>query len=199
MKEPLRKYLETELPSRFLLIACGLPSTGKSSATRMAAELIGYPLLRTDLIRRELLKNEDIFDESVASDMDKRMAVYQEMFRRADEVLKTGRGVLLDATFITQSLRKRAADIALRHALPLIILETVCPDNVAIKRILSRTREDYQSNALTEQAYLSNKSMFEQVDLDDLKKSFPSLGITHIVVDTRKDFPDWYVIKVDKK
>ena len=49
----------------------------------------------------EVLKNEDIFDEKVASDMDKRVMVYDEMFRLADESLKKGDGVILDATFIT--------------------------------------------------------------------------------------------------
>ena len=195
LKEPLRNYIATRLGSGFLLIACGLPSSGKSAATRLVAELTGYPILRTDLIRRELLKSEDVFDETAASNMEKRTIVYEEMFKYADKILRSSQGLVLDATFITQSLRKRAAEIAVRHNLSLIILETVCPEEVALKRIRTRTRESSESNALTEQAYFNNKRLFEEVDLDDLKKSFPTLTITHLVVDTGREFPDWYVVK----
>ena len=200
MKEPFRKFIGAELGAGFLLIACGLPGTWKTETTEEVAKIKGYPLLRSDLIRLEVLKDEDIFDEKVASNMDKRTMVYDEMFRRADEALKKSHGVILDATFITQSLRKRAAAIAAKHNLRFVILQTDCPQEVSIRRILSRTKEDYVSNALTEQAYLNNKKRFEAVDLNDLKGLYPNLSITHLIVDTRHDPPeDWYIIGVEKK
>ena len=200
MKEPFVKFIETELGSGFLLIACGLPGTWKTETTEEVSRLKGYPLLRTDLIRLGVLKNEDIFDEKVAANMDKRTMVYDEMFRQADECLEKSNGVILDATFITQSLRKRAAAIAAKHRKTFIILQTDCPQEVSIRRILSRTKEDYVSNALTEQAYLNNKKRFEAVDLDDLKGLYPHLSIIHLLVDTRQDSPeDWYIISMEKK
>jgi len=200
MKEPFKKFIQTELPSGFLLIACGLPGTWKTETTEEVSKIKGYPLLRNDLIRLEVLKNEDIFDEKVASNMDKRMIVYEEMFKQADETLEKNDGVILDATFITQSLRKHAAAIAAKYALTFIILETDCPQDVAIRRILSRTKDDYVSNALTEQAYLGNKKKFEEVDLNDLRGSYPNLNIIHLIVDTRYDPPkDWYIIGVEEK
>ena len=200
MKEPFKKFIQTELPSGFLLIACGLPGTWKTETTEEVSKIKGYPLLRNDLIRLEVLKNEDIFDEKVASNMDKRMIVYEEMFKQADETLEKNDGVILDATFITQSLRRYAAAIAAKYALTFIILETDCPQDVAIRRILSRTKDDYVSNALTEQAYLDNKKKFEEVDLNDLKGSYPNLNIIHLIVDTRYDPPeDWYIIGVEEK
>ena len=200
LREPFVKFVETELGSGFLLIACGLPGTWKTETTEEVARLKGYHLLRSDLIRLEVLKNEDIFDEKVASSMDKRTMVYDEMFRQADEVLDKSDGVILDATFVTQSLRKRAAAIAAKHNLSFVILQTDCPQEVSIRRILERTKEDYVSNALTEQAYLNNKKRFEAVDLNDLKDSYPNLGITHLIVDTQYDSPeDWYIIGVEKR
>ncbi|MFQ5996914.1 MAG: AAA family ATPase [Dehalococcoidales bacterium] len=200
MKEPFRKFIETELGSGFLLIACGLPGTWKTETTEEVAKITGYPLLRSDLIRLEVLKDEDIFDEKVAANMEKRTMVYDEMFRRAEESLGRGGGVILDATFITQSLRRRAAAIAAKHKLRFVILQTDCPQEVAIGRILKRTKEDYESNALTEQAYHNNKKRFEEVDLNDLKNLYPNLEITHLIVDTRHDPPeDWYITGVAKK
>ena len=200
LKKPFVKFVEARLGSGFLLIACGLPGTWKTETTEEVAKIKGYPLLRSDLIRLEVLKNEDIFDEKVASNMDKRLMVYEEMFRQADECLKKGVGVILDATFITQSLRRRAAAIAVKHNRTFVILQTDCPQEVAIRRILRRTKEDYESNALTEQAYLNNKKRFERVDLNDLKALYPNLNIIHLIADTQHDPPeDWYIINIKKK
>jgi predicted kinase len=200
LRKPFVRFVEKELGTGFLLIVCGLPGTWKTETTEEVSKIKGYPLLRTDLIRLEVLKNEDIFDEKVASDMNKRTTVYDEMFARAEEILKKGDGVILDATFVTQSLRRRAAAIAAKHNLTFIIMQTDCPQEVAIARILKRTKEDYESNALTEEAYLNNKKKFEEVNLDDLKGLYPNLNIIHFIVDTRNDLPeDWYIINVQKK
>ena len=200
MKEPFIKFVETELWTGFLLIACGLPGTWKTETTEEVARIKDYPLLRSDLIRLEVLKGEDIFDEKVASSMDKRTMVYDEMFRQADEILNKSDGVILDATFVTQSLRKRAAEIATKHNLTFVILQTDCPQEVSIRRILSRTKENYESNALTEEAYLNNKKRFEVVDSGDLKGLYPNLNIIHLIVNTRHDSPeDWYVIGAEKR
>jgi predicted kinase len=195
MKEPFVDFMKTELVPETLLIACGLPGSYKTETTEVIAELKGYKILRTDLIRLEVLKNEDIFDERVASNMKKRGLVYEKMFSWADELAGKGEGVILDATFIAQALRSRAAEIAARHSKVFVIQQTQCPQEVSLRRISERTREDYQSNALTEQAYLNNKKRFQPVDLEDLKGLYPSLSIMHLLVDTTSDLVDeWCVI-----
>ena len=200
MREPFARFVRSKLGSGVLLITCGLPGTWKTETSEEISRIKGYPILRSDLIRLEGLKNEDIFDEKVASDMSKRTMVYDETFRRADEVLKKGDSIIIDATFVTQSLRRRAAEIAAKHDKTFIILETHCPQEVAIARIVRRTQEDYQSNALTEQAYLNNKRKFEEVDVDDLKRLYPTLEIIHLTVDTQYDPPEeWYVIGMEKR
>ena len=200
MKKPFGEFVERELGAGLLLITCGLPGTWKTETAQEISRIKGCPILRSDLIRLEVLRNEDIFDEKVASDMSKRTMVYDETFRRADEALEKGDSVILDATFITQSLRRRAAEIAARHSKTFVILQTHCPQEVSIARILRRTKEAYQSNALTEQAYLNNKKKFEEVDLDDLKRLHPSLNLIHLTVDTQYDLPeDWYVIGVEER
>ena len=199
MKEPFAKFIESELGADILLITCGLPGTWKTETSEEISKIKGYPILRSDLIRLEVLKGEDIFDEKVASNMDKRMMVYDETFRRADETLRKDDSVILDATFITQSLRRRAAAIAAKHNKTFVILQTYCPQEVAIARILRRTKGDYESNALTEQAYLNNKKKFEEVDLDDLKRLNTELNIIHLTVDTQYNPPeDWYIICTEK-
>jgi predicted kinase len=200
LKEPFAEFVKTNLGPKTLLITCGLPATWKTETSAEVAEIKGYPILRSDLIRLEVLKGEDVFDVKVAGNMNKRLSVYDEMFRRADEAAGKGGGLILDATFVTQDLRRRAAEIAAKHGLTFVVLETSCPQEVSVARIQKRTKEKYESNALTVEAYLANKRKFEPVDLDDLKKLYPTLKIVDLTVDTCHDSPeDWYIIGMEKR
>jgi len=195
MREPFKDFVEQNIGHDAVLIACGLPATNKTETTEIIARIKGYTMLRTDIIRREVLRDEDIFDEKVAANMDKRTLVYNKMFSLADVYASQGTGVILDATFITQTLRKRAAEVAARNNKTFIIQETQCPEAYSLQKISKRTKENYESNALTEQAYLNNKKRFEPVDVDDLKKSYPDLHIIHLLIDTASDSEDeWFVI-----
>ncbi len=195
MREPFAEFVKAKLNPDILLITCGLPGTWKTETSQEISKIKGYPILRTDLIRLEVLKNEDVFDEKVASNMSKRQLVYDEMFRQAENLAQKGKGVILDATFVTQKLRRRAAEIAAKNKIPFVILQTSCSEDASITRILRRTKQNYESNALTKQAYLNNKKRFETVDLDDLKQRHSGLDIIHLTVDTECDNPDdWYII-----
>ena len=200
MRESFAEFVRTKLGPGTLLITCGLPGTWKTETSHEISKIKGYRVLRTDLIRLEVFKKEDVFDEKVASSMSKRELVYNEMFRRADDLAQKSEGIILDATFVTQKLRRRAAEIAAKHNMTFVILQTHCSEQVSIARILRRTRENYESNAITRQAYFNNKKKFEPVDLDDLKKRHPQLEIVCLTVDTEYDSPeDWYMIGMEKK
>jgi uncharacterized protein len=201
MKEPFASFVKRELGPRTLLITCGLPASYKTETAEEVSKIKGYPILRSDLIRLEVLKNEDIFDVKVAGNMNKRLSVYDEVFRRADELAAKGKGgLILDATFVAQELRRRSAEIAAKNNMTFVILQTSCPQEVSLSRIKKRTKEKYESNALTEEAYLANKNKFEPVDIDDLKKKYPTLKVTHLTVDTCRDETDqWFVVGMEKK
>ena len=195
MREAFVDFIKKELEPETVLIACGLPASYKTETTEVVAKIKSYKILRSDLIRREVLKNEDIFDEKVASNMKKRTLVYDEMFRMADESAAEGEGIILDATFVTQTLRRRAAEVAAKHGMKLVIQQTQCPKEVSLRRISQRTKENYESNALTEQAYTNNVKKFEAVDLKDLKGLYPDLNIVHLLVDTTSNLTkEWFVI-----
>ena len=201
MKEAFASFVEKKLEPRTLLITCGLPASYKTETAEEIAKIKGYPILRSDLIRLEVLKNEDIFDAKVAGNMNKRMSVYDEVFRRADELAaKSNGGMILDATFVAQGLRERAAEIAAKNNMTFVILQTSCPQEVSIARIMKRTKEKYESNALTEEAYLANKNKFEAVDIDAIKKKYPNLKITHLTVDTcHNEMDQWFIIGEEKR
>ena len=101
---------------------------------------------------------------------------------------------------MNQALRRRAAEVAAAHGRTFIIQQTHCTEEYSLDKISKRSKENYESNALTDQAYFNNKAKFEVVDLEDLKADFPSLKISHLTVDTNSDFEeDWFVIdRVDR-
>jgi hypothetical protein len=97
-------------------------------------------------------------------------------------------------------LRSRAAKLAQGASKPLVIAECVCTEKTSIKRILKRTKENYESNALTRQAYLNNKKIFEPVDVDELKRSYTDLPIIQLIIDTEFDDPPrWRVTAIEKR
>jgi predicted kinase len=200
MKKSFLKYAKEELGDDFLLITTGLPATWKTETGDEVVKIKQCPMLRSDIIRLEVLKGQDVFDEKVAGNMNNRLSVYDEVFRRANETLKQSRCAILDATFITQELRKRAAEIAAKNKKTLVILQTQCPKKVSLSRISKRTKENYESNAITEQAYLNNVSRFEPVDLEDIKRSSPSLSIIHLTVDTSQGEQNkLYLVGIEKR
>ena len=201
MKEPFAKFIKANLEAKTLLITCGLPGTWKTETAEEVSKIKGYPILRSDIIRLEVLKNEDVFDPKVAGNMNKRMSVYDEVFRRADDLAgKNDTGIILDATFVTQELRIRAAEVAAKHNMNFVVMQTSCPQEVSVARIERRTKEKYESNALTVDAYLANKKKFEPVDIEAVKKSYPNLNIIHLTVDTCRDnVEDWHIIGIEKR
>jgi len=160
-----------------------------------------FQILRSDMIRVEVLKGQDIFDNKVASDPDRRKKVYEEMFKRAEKALKdTQDGLILDATFFTQELRSRAAELAEKAGRAFVIAECACTEEKSLERISKRTKENYESNALTKEAYLNNRALFQPIDAAELKKRFKRLPIIYLTIDTEhNEAADWKIKKIEKR
>ncbi len=201
MSKTFLEVIESEVPNNSVLISVGLPGSWKSPVTEEIAKMKGFQILRSDMIRLEVLKGEDVFDNKVASDPNRRKKVYEEMFRRAESTLKKDpSGLILDATFFTQELRERAAELADKFHRTFVIAECVCTEEKSIERILKRTKDNYESNALTREAYLNNKALFETVDVNDLKRKLRTLPMVHLTIDTEQDtLPGWRIKKIEKR
>jgi len=201
MGKDFKEVIQSEVPRGSLLISVGLPGSWKSPVTEEIAKIKGFQILRSDMIRLEVLRGQDVFDNKVASSPENRNRVYEEMFRQAENALQTSEGgLILDATFFTQELRSRAAELALKAGRAFVIAECVCTEERSIERILKRTKDQYESNALTREAYLNNKTIFQPVDIENLKKKFVPLPILHVVIDTEYNtLPDWKIRKIEKR
>jgi predicted kinase len=200
MERSFTEVIQSEIPKDCVLISVGLPGSWKSPVTEEISKTKGFQILRSDIIRLEVLKGLDVFDSKVASNPENRKKVYDEMFRQAAEALKMStQGLILDATFFTQDLRSRAAELAQKANRTFVIAECVCTEEKSIERILKRTKENYESNALTREAYLNNKALFQPVDIKDLKRKFKKVPMIHLTIDTEyNSLPDWKVKRIEK-
>jgi predicted kinase len=100
---------------------------------------LGIPVIGSDRTRKSLAgvgATEPAPAEAYAPAFTGR--TFDEMFRRADVVLGSDRGVILDATFRGRDLRLRARELARRHGRPFRFVEAVCDDATLRARLRAR-------------------------------------------------------------
>ncbi|MGW0161049.1 bifunctional aminoglycoside phosphotransferase/ATP-binding protein [Mycobacterium sp. NPDC003323] len=138
-----------------LIIVGGGPGTGKSTLSRRLADEIGAQVLSTDDIRRELQERGRISGStgSLQSGLytrDNVDRVYDEVCRRAQQVLAGGDTVILDGTW--RSARHRAAARAIAEDLTVPVVEFVCTTSLDEAKSRIARRGPTSSDATTEMA-----------------------------------------------
>ena len=123
-----------------LLVARGLMGSGKSTLAAAVSDALGLSALGTDAIRRELYPAPSqpaayAAGIYVAAD---RQRVYEELFARAERLLAAGSSVVLDGTFLTNALRRKAVDAARAAGAVPLIVTCICPEAVAMERMKKR-------------------------------------------------------------
>lgn len=120
-----------------LVVAGGLPGTGKSTVTRELARRGEFDVLRSDVVRRELPALVAA-DPGVRYSAAGRAAVYRSMLHRAGKAMGLGRSVILDASWAARDDRRDAANLAAACGAELVQLCCVAPTSVTQQRIRDR-------------------------------------------------------------
>jgi predicted kinase len=77
-------------------------------------------------------------------------AVYGELWRLAETVVRSGRPVVIDASFRTVAMRDAARELAQRCGVPFVLVECVAPRDLTMERLAAREkREGHESDART--------------------------------------------------
>ncbi|RAK58809.1 gluconate kinase [Phenylobacterium hankyongense] len=144
-----RAYVEAGIahlspPPPVLVAVGGLSGTGKSSFARAVAPGLGASpgavVLRTDEIRKRLLNvppGERLPDSAYAPQFYRRS--YDTLLANAGALLKAGRAVVLDATFIDPELRARVEQLARACGVPFHGVWLDAPVPVLEARVAART------------------------------------------------------------
>lgn len=125
----------------FLVAMTGLSGTGKSTVAASVARATGADLVSSDVARKALAGVTGPAVSAVGEGLysaEWNERTYELLMARAEESLRADRPVVLDATFLDDRWRGRAADLASAASVELVLVETVCDEPVAAARIAAR-------------------------------------------------------------
>lgn len=141
-----------------LVVMCGLPGTGKSSAAEPIARALRAEWLRSDEVRREGPGSAAAADRYAPGEVER---VYAEMARRAGQAMAAGRSVVADATYSTQARRAAMIAAAEEARAACVVVWITAPDDVVRERIEARRREGQDPSEANFSVYLAAKERFE--------------------------------------
>jgi predicted kinase len=127
-----------------LVLAGGLPGTGKTTLADALADHLGFTVLSSDRIRKELAGvaaeqrcaapwRAGIYSAARTE------RVYSELLRRAGQLLALGESVIADASFVSPAQRAAAAATAAAAHADLVQLRCTAPAEVTGQRLAART------------------------------------------------------------
>lgn len=123
------------------VVAVGGPiASGKTTLAEALAERDGMAHVSADATRKHLggLAHDERGDEALYTDAFTEHTM-NELLRRADQVLLSGRGVVIDTTFRSRSLRERAHALADKHRAAFLMVECRVPEDLQRERLRART------------------------------------------------------------
>ncbi len=132
----------------FLIAVGGVIGSGKSSLAAELGRQLAVPVVSSDRTRKLSagLPPTSRADGTLYSKSE-RERTYGEIIRRASQVLQSGRGVILDATFSTRHWRQLAADAARAAEATFVFVETRCRPDLLVGRLAERREKPSVSDA----------------------------------------------------
>lgn len=160
-----------------LLIFFGNIGTGKSTIARKVAEKLGFEFINFDNVMWEAVKKDKMYSENdeFLLTMREIQSVYDYMHEKAKELIKQGKGVVLESMYFKKQ-RDEASQIAKDLGINYKLIEILCHESEIKKRVEKRKQEYPQTAGF--QLYLQYKNFVEKEDSN------------HFVLDTTNKTPD---------
>jgi hypothetical protein len=154
----------------FLVAVSGLPGTGKSYFSRQLSEKLDCVIIESDALRKK------IFSPPTYSSQESQH-LFQVCHFLAEDLLKKGISVIVDATNLIEYHRERLYRIAEQLGLKLIIVRVEAPQEIVLDRLRKRAqgRNPSDNSDADLRVYQRMKSQVQQVQRN------------HFVVDTSRD------------
>lgn len=162
-----------------LWVFCGLPASGKSSLAQRLSHILSIGLIGSDALRKQMDMKPKVTSYGKGAYSEKnRGRVYARMLTLAQEKLKNGHSVILDATYSTRKSRQEVVALASDTESNLIFVQCVC----SRKTISSRLEERNEAPGLSDARITHLDDFF--LHYEPLTELNPD---THITVDTDRE------------
>lgn len=163
-------------------VVCGLPASGKSTIAAALGEILGLEILRSDAVRKQLFDlsaetaviqpfEEGIYSQEVTA------LTYGRLLLQAQELMASGRSVILDATYGSSRHRREVLRLARDTDANIFFIECAARTEVLIERLRRREIGPSVSDARV-QHFQQLQERFEP--LSDIREE------VHLRVDTEE-------------
>ena len=143
-----RSFSGVPVDRPFLIAVGGLIGSGKSALAGELGRELAVPVVGSDRTRKLLagLPLTTRADPRLYGEHE-RDRTYGEILRRAGQVIESGRGVIVDATFSTRRWRHLAANAARAANATFVFIEARCPPELLRRRLAGRREGPSVSDA----------------------------------------------------
>ncbi|KHE91725.1 MAG: AAA family ATPase [Candidatus Scalindua rubra] len=160
----------TRRPAPRLIIMRGVSASGKSTVSQQLLDVLGAVRIRSDVERKRLfhIPTDNTGANAIASGIYSEQAserTYAKLAGLASAVIAAGYSVIVDAAFIQYDQRKAFQALAVRMAIPYIIIEVTAPNEVLRKRIMARKHDVSDADLAVLEHQLSIWQALESAEL----------------------------------
>ncbi len=153
-----------------LIVVSGLPGTGKSHFCKKLAERLPFFILESDALRKIIFPMPTYTSQESSQ-------LFQTIHHFAEELLKKGIPLILDATNLLESFREHLYNIAERFNAKLILVRVEAPPDLVHERLKARI----------EGKIPGDKSDADWAVYQKMKPSVQKIHRNHYAVDTSQD------------
>lgn len=152
-----------------LIVVSGLPGSGKSTLAESLAKKLSIPVFSVDPIESSVIKS------GISQSFETGLAAYIVAEKLADEQLKLGISVIIDAVSPVEEARNMWRKLSEKHNAKLVIIECVVNEKIHKDRIKSRVRTMHGIPEVTWE------------DVEKRKKEYLPWDEERLIIDTSND------------
>lgn len=172
-------------PPPALLIVCGLTGSGKSTIARTLGDRTGYQILNSDVIRKQLagipltMHPTEEYGKGMYNDSFNSLT-YDTLLKQTEECLKSGKGVIVDATFKDPKHRRQFMDLSSRLRVATLFVECRASEEKTLERLNKRQRRPGEVSDAMVAVYLRQREDF--VPLNEIPESMRLIVTTKTIL-----------------